>query len=58
MGVVEANKYLKREGLFARCDLSKEDQKKDFALRQELKVMKAKHPEANFKIKNSKVVKI
>lgn len=49
---------LKVKGVFARKDLTKEEQEKDFRLRKELKQMRDGEPEAQFKIRKGKVVKI
>lgn len=45
-------------GIFARCDLDKEERKKDFLLRQELKTKRLENPSQKFKIYKNRVMKI
>lgn len=49
---------IKRKGVFARLDLTKEEQHKDFLLRQELKEQREKDPQGQYKIIKNKIVKL
>ena len=45
-------------GIFARLDLSKEEQERDFCLRHELKEKRGQNPDVKFKIRRGKVVQV
>ena len=49
---------LKIRGVFARLDLSKEDQEKDFRLRKELREINSRSGEGKFVIRRGKIVKV
>lgn len=49
---------MKQKGIFARLDLTKEEQERDFRLRQELKQTREKNPNQKFKIMKNKVVAV
>jgi hypothetical protein len=49
---------IKPTGIFARKDLSKEEQEADFALRQELKGIREKDPLNQYKIIRNKITKV
>jgi hypothetical protein len=49
---------LKYEGIFARLDLSKEDQQKDLALRTELKEVRSQDQAGRYVIRKGKIVKL
>jgi len=55
--LVAINK-LKRPNVFARLDMSKEEQEEDFRLRMEMKNMREKHPSKKYKIKNKEIVEV
>ena len=61
---VQKWEFLKRinaqkiEGVFARLDLNKEEQEKDFQLRSELRELRQKNPENKYKITSGKIIKV
>lgn len=49
---------VKNDNIFARLDLSKQEQEQDFILRQELKKMYTENPDKKFKIHKGKIMQI
>lgn len=49
---------LRKPGVFARLDLSKEEREEDFRLRQELRQAKKEDPIGEYKIRRQKIIKV
>lgn len=49
---------IKPQGIYGRLDLSREEQEKDFRLRQELKKTREEDPEGKYKIYQKKIIKL
>lgn len=56
--IVKAINRCKPNGVFAKLDMSKEQQEEDFRLRQELKLERQKDPTGHYKIRQGKILKV